>query len=444
MSTNQNIFGLRLSAILEMLAGLITLVLIDQFLGAGDAFWDVNPHPFWIVVILIAAQYGANEAVLAALFSSIAYLLIGDWPAYAEGQDSFDYYYHVLVNPILWFVFGLAAGAFTERHLRRIVRLQSELDDSQAREEKITDSYTFVKNRKESLETQLAGRLTSSVQAYKAAKAIESLNPKDVLRGVEDLVVAILNPQKFSVYTLQDGKLVANVLHGWNQDDAYAQEIDSFDGLYQEVVGARKTLCVANQDQEASLNRQGLIAGPIIDPDTQNVVGMLKIEQMDFVNLGLHTVETFKALCEWVGSSLVNAENYQAAKEDSVVNPDHNLMTYNFFKRQSDYLTSLAKRVGFDLSMIVVRMSDVDKLSDSDRMTIARQLSASVKNALRNVDLAFEYQNTGEEYSLLLPATSKDGANVVRDKIAGDLKKSLKEFGDGHFSYIIQAMHEAK
>ena len=441
MSTKTNIFGLRLSAILEIILGLVLLVAIDQLFFAGDMFWDVNPHPFWIVVIIVAAQYGANEALLAALASSVVYLL-GPWPEPAAEGDIFSYYYGVLINPILWFAFGLLAGVFTERHLRKVVRLSHDLGESREREETITESYNFVKNRKEDLETQIAGRLTSSVQAYKAAKSIETLNPKDVLRGVEDLVSAIINPQKFSVYTLHDNKLSTTIIHGWNQNDSFSQELDSYSALYQAVIGNQRTLCIANEEHEQQLDRQGVLAGPIIDSDTNRVIGMLKIEQMDFVNLNLNTIETFKALCEWIGTSLKNAENYQAVKEDSVVNPDHNLMTYNFFKRQSDYLSSLAKRVGFDLSMIVVRIADADKLEESDRLSIARKLSESVKGALRNVDLAFEYQTTGEEYSILLPATSQEGANVVRDKIAKDLDKASLG-AQGSFSYIVQSIHEA-
>ena len=442
MSTQRNVFGLRVTAMIEILVGLVILVALDQAFGGGDMFWDVNPHPFWIVVILVAAQYGANEALLAAFAASVVYLL-GDWPEKVEGTDMFAYYYDVLINPILWFGFGLLAGVFTERHLRKVYRLDQELNESRDREDTITESYNFVRRRKEDLETQIAGRLTSSVQAYKAAKSIEALNPKDVLRGVEDLVSAIINPQKFSIYTLQNNKLTATILHGWSQSDNYAQQIDSFSPIYQAVIGNQVTLCAANTDQELILERQGVLAGPIVDPTTKRTLGMLKIEQIDFIHLNLNTIETFKALCEWVGASLMNAENYLAVKEESVINPEHNLMTYNFFKRQSDYLTNLAKRVGFDLTMVIVRIANPDKLTTTDRTAIARQLSESVKSALRTIDLAFEYQTNGEEYSLLLPATSKHGANIVRDKIAKDLDRQLRGLGEGNFSYIVQAIHEA-
>lgn len=73
---------------------------------------------------------------------------------------------------------------------------------------------------------------------------------------------------------------------------------------------------------------------------------------------------------------------------------------------------------------------------------MARHLSEAVKKALRNVDLAFEYQNTGEEYSLLLPATSQQGANVVRDKIAKELEGISRSLGNGSVVYHIKALHE--
>jgi GGDEF domain-containing protein len=186
------------------------------------------------------------------------------------------------------------------------------------------------------------------------------------------------------------------------------------------------------------------MAGPILDGDSGRVVGMLKVEQMDFVSLSLSTVETFRALCEWIGTALINARNYQAVKSDAIVNPERNVLTYNYFKRQSDYLAKLAKRVGFDLSMLVIKLNDPKALSDTDRVTVARQIGESVRSALRNVDLAFDYQTDGEEYSLLLPATTQAGAAIVRDKIAKDMERHMRGKRDISFTYIMSALHEVR
>lgn len=437
------IFGIRVSAIVEALGLLIVLTLIDAIFGSGHRFWDVNPHPFWIPVLLVAAQYGTNEALIAAALATLFYL-VGNVPPLAEGLNHYDRLYAICVNPILWFVVGWLVGELRQRHIRERERLRRELDDSRQREQLISDSYKFVRGRKESLEVQVSGQLASSIEAYRAAKSVETLDPKSVMQGVERLVKSVLGPQKFSLFTLNDNKLSATILHGWSPTDRYTQEIDSFSSLYQATIGNQETLVIANEQHEIALDGQGLLAGPIIDPETKRVLGLLKVEQMDFLSLSLSTVETFRALCEWIGTSLVNARNYQTVKSEAMVNPERNLLTYNYFKRQNDYLAKLAKRVGFDLTMVVIKLNDAKALMDADRVTVARQIGESVRSVLRNVDLAFDYQTDGEEYSLLLPATPQAGANIVRDKIAKDIEKNLRGKRDVSFNYIVQVIHEAR
>lgn len=435
------IIGIRLSAIVEVIGLLVILTVIDVAFFDGNRFWNVNPHPFWIPVLLVAAQYGTAEGLFAALMASLFYL-VGNIPAPVEGISHYDRLYAICINPILWFVVGFILGELRGRHIRERNTLTRELEDSQQREDLIADSYKFVKNRKESLEVQVAGQLSSSIEAYRAAKAVETLDPKSVMKGVEQLVQSVLGPQKFSLYIFHDNKLTATIVHGWSPEDRYAQEIDSFSPLYQGVIGQQETLVVANEQHEIALDGQGIMAGPIVEGG--NVLGMLKVEQMDFISLSLNTVETFRALCEWIGTALINARNYQTVKSEAIVNPERSTLTYNYFKRQSDYLAKLAKRVGFDLTMLVIKLNDAKSMSDTDRVTVARQIGESVKSVLRNVDLAFDYQTDGEEYSILLPATSQSGASIVRDKIAKDMARQLAGKRDVNFSYIVQALHEVR
>lgn len=439
----KRVAGIRAIAIVEALGLLVILCLLDALVFKGDRFWNVNPHPFWIVVLLVSVQYGTNEGLIAALLSTLFYLL-GNIPAEAEGVSHYDWLYSIAINPILWFVVSWILGELRQRHIRERNNLIRDIEDSQQREELISDSYKFVKNRKEALEVQVSGQLASSIEAYRAAKSVETLDPKSVMQGVERLVKSVLGPQKFSLYIFHDNKLTATILHGWSPSDNFAQEIDSFSPLYQAVVGQQETLVVANEQHEIALDGQGIMAGPIVDQESGRVVGMLKVEQMDFISLSLNTVETFRALCEWIGTALINARNYQTVKSEAIVNPDRGLLTYNYFKRQSDYLAKLAKRVNFNLSMLVIKLNDPKSLSDTDRVTVARQIGESVKGALRNVDLAFDYQTDGEEYSILLPATNQAGAAIVREKIAKDMEKQLRGKRDVTFNYIVSALHEVR
>ncbi len=437
------ILGLRTMALIEGIGLLAILLVLDTVVFQGNRFWNANPHPFWIPVLLIAVQYGTNEGLFTAALAS-AFLLVGNTPPAIEGVGHYDHLYSIAINPILWFVTSWLLGELRQRHIRERDMLIRETMEARQREDLIADSYKFVRGRKESLEVQVAGQLASSIEAYRAAKAVETLDPKSVMQGVEKLVKSVLGPQKFSLSIFHDNKLTATILHGWTPTDTYAQDIDAFSPLYQAVVGQQETLVIANEQHEVSLDGQGVMAGPILDGDTGRVVGMLKVEQMDFVSLSLATVETFRALCEWIGTALINARNYQTVKSDAMINPERNMLTYNYFKRQSDYLAKLAKRVGFDLSMLVIKLNDPKSLSDTDRVTIARQIGESARTALRNVDLAFDYQTDGEEYSVLLPGTTQAGASIVRDKISKDLERTMRNKRDISFTYIMSALHEVR
>lgn len=441
MQKHSKFLGFRVSAIIEAVVLLTIFVVADLLFGAGNRFMDVNPHPFWVIVVLLAVQYGTNEGLLAALLASIV-LFLGNFPIQPEGVDRYDFLYEVFIVPILWFVFGWLIGEIRMRHVRERNRLGKELEESRSREELISESYNFVKTRKEALEVQVAGQLTSAIEAYRAAKDVETLDPKSVMQGIETLINSVLGPQKFSLYLFHDNSLTATILHGWQQSDNFLQEIDSFSPLYQAVVGQQQTLIIANEDHERALDGQGIIAGPILDPETRRVVGMLKIEQMDFISLSLNTVESFKALADWIGTALINARNYQTVKSEAMVNPERGMLSYGFFQRQSDYLSKLAKRLDFNLTMLVIKINDNEGLDDGQRITIARQIGESVRKVLRSVDLAFDYQTDGIEYSVLLPATPMRGANIVRDKIAADLEAATKGAANIQFSYIVQSLHE--
>lgn len=438
----QRILGIRTSAIVEGLVIIALLAAIDLLAFGGEKFFTLNPHPFWFAVIFLAAQYGATEGIFAAALATVVYLLLGV-PAAAEGVDRFDHLYQVFINPILWFFIGWALGELRQRHIRERNRIMQEIDEAHEREQLISDSYEFVKGRKETLEVQIAGQLSSTIEAYRAAKDAESLDPKSVMGGIEKLVGSVMAPQKFSLYLFTENKLQATILHGWQPGDTLQQTIDSYSPLYQAVVGQQHVLVIANTDHERSLDGQGIIAGPILDPSTGQVVGMLKIEQMDFTSLGLQTVESFKALAEWIGAALVNARHYQTAKSEAIISPERGLLTYGYFRRQSDYMSKLAKRIGFNLSVLVIKLNNPDSLDDAARIRVARQISESVRTTLRGIDLAFDYQTDGNEFSILLPATPVAGANIVRDKIARDLEKNLRDSRSATFSYIVQALHEA-
>lgn len=436
------ILGIRASALLEILIFLVAMLIIDFIFGAGVRFRDVSPHPFWIIVLLVAAQYGTAEGLVAALFSSVV-LLLFNLPEQTSGQNVYDYLYTVAKTPLLWVIVGVTLGELRQKHIRERNELQENLDQATEREETLAQSYEWVKESKEKLELRIAGQLRSSISAYRAARSMETLTQNEVVRGIGELIVAVMNPQAFSIYLLQNGQLELALTQGWAESDPYLRRFSSNHEIFRAITASNTTLSVINSDHERVLSGQGVLAAPIVDKDTGVVLGMLKVERIGFTDLNLSSIQSFTAIGEWAGMSLSNAQKYQTAKQGSLVNPDHNLLTENYFTRYSTYIASLAKRVGFDVSMVVIKLANARDLSAEARTQAARQLAARVDEVLRSVDLAFDYHGNSEEYSIVLPATSRAGAEIVVGKIQASLQNALTGTArDARFAYGIQLLHQ--
>lgn len=434
--------GLRASALLELLIFFVVMLGYDAVFGEGIRFFDVQPHPFWVIVVLVAVQYGTAEGVVAAIIASLA-LLLGNLPEQTMNQDIYDYLLAIFFMPLLWLLTAVIVGEFRQRHIRENSYLRQQLEESKEREKIIAESYESVKSLKEKLELKIAGQLRASVSTFRAAKAVEKNDPQEVLTGVQELVRSTMQPEKFSVFTLEKETLMPTLTFGWKSDDKYKESFENTDLLYKKVIGEQRTLCIANSEHQQILADEGLLVGPLIDQESGEISGMLKIEKIGFLELNLSTVETFHAICEWVGMAIVNARRYQQAKETSLINPDNNLMSHSYYQQYTDFISSLGKRVGFSVNMILIQLLNFDKLTPEQRTKTARVVSEAVGEALRSVDMAFDYQKNGQEYSIVLPATNRSGAKIVLSKLEDSIAKKLPKSIPADFALTTRTIHEA-
>lgn len=304
--------GIRISAVLEAIIFLALSLAIERAVGAEGRFATISPHPFWIIVLLITVQYGAKEALLCALLAS-ACLLVGNMPVQYITENSYDYIFRVIHLPILWITTAMLLGAIRSRHLYEYNTLKKKLTYEKTINGTVTTAYNHLKAAKESMEIRLAEEQCSSIVVYEAAKSLETIDQRKLLESVKNIVITTLNPTKFSIYALRPTGLEFITCHGWKEQECYALTFPLGSALYEKIVEEKRVLCVVNEEDESIFSTQGILAGPILDNKTKEVFGMLKIEEMGVLGVGMRSVEIFKVLCEWIGMAHANAKKYQIA-----------------------------------------------------------------------------------------------------------------------------------
>jgi hypothetical protein len=417
------IMGLRPVALVEIVAFLLLAVIWDVMFRDGSRFADVNPHPFLFIVLLLTVQYGSISGLVAAIACVFVYFVGNSAISVASLSDSSM---GVIINPAIWLIVSLVFGAIRDRHVKERNRLQSKLREALAREHVTAEAYGEVRDRKQRLEERVASEMRSALTVYQSAKSLETMSPNHLMRAVERMIRDLLGAEVFSMFLMESNVLNASITSNWHgQYASLPRRYSPASALYQTVVSKRDVLTVANADHEQVLAGEGVLAAPLVN-SAGEVLGMIKIESLPFAQFGVHTVETLRLIAEWTAAALSNARHYESALGSAVEDPRNKLLTSSYFERYTQYVISLGKRAKFPVTLVGVGLALPQDIAEGDQIRVARLVSDAVRESLRNVDLAFDYQQGGAQYSVVLPTTTREGAEVVRDKITASLEQKLR------------------
>lgn len=306
----RKIAGLRASALAETLVLLAIALLIDGFLFNGDRFTAISPHPFWIVVLLIAVQYGTNEALVAAILSSAA-LLVDNLPEQAFNEDLYAWLLRISYNPVLWCVAAVTLGEIRAGQRRKAEALRQELAAAQEQAGAFADAYERQSEIKAKLEVLVAGQQRTVRTMHAAGRAVERQSTVEVLTGVPVLVQSLIGPEKFSLFLLNGSVLELAANKGWTPEDGFQHMFTAASPVFPAVVMERQFLIASDPAHELILAGEGLLAGPLFSEETGEVFGMLKVEALPFHEFTPGTFQNFQTLCDWIGSAFARAQRFE-------------------------------------------------------------------------------------------------------------------------------------
>lgn len=415
---------LRRTAMVEIVAFVAALVGLDLLFWGGTGYWEVSPHPFWVIVVFVATQYGSREGLAAAVVSSAA-LFAGGYPEQSLTQDLYSWMFELVQLPLLWLVAAVALGELRMRQVRERDNLRDQVEAARERAGTIATAYESLNEIKSQLEVRVAGQLRTVVSMYEAARAVETMEPAEVLTGALENVRAVINPKKCSIYLLSAGELEAAIQHGWGRRDRLKRMFGPQAPLFREVIERARVVCVADADDEAILDGQGLIAGPLVNPDTGEVRGMIKIEDMGFLDLNVSTIEIFRVLCEWVGAFYANAQRYRRGQIERGVDSETQLFSEAFLPRMERMLTAIGRRAGFPIMAVTVAVDAAGPLESTQRRAVAGALGDAVSSVMRDTDLAFESASNEREFIVVLPLTAARYGEAMSARLAALVTERL-------------------
>ena len=99
---------------LETTALLFAMAFVDYAHWLPFRLTQLQPHPFWIPVVLAASCYGRPAGYFVAICATVL-----DWSQFADHPDFYDFLVASSKNAILWLAAAAVLGRFRERQVER-------------------------------------------------------------------------------------------------------------------------------------------------------------------------------------------------------------------------------------------------------------------------------------------------------------------------------------
>ncbi|NGX57687.1 MAG: hypothetical protein K940chlam3_00581 [Chlamydiae bacterium] len=418
--------GIRVSAIVEVLVFLAFMMFIDYVFGSGNRFQGTSPHPFWIIILIVSVQYGTIEGIMAAALSTLA-LYAGNIPEIQFNESLFQYNSRLAMTPTLWFIAAVVIG---EMHMRVIGDRKKYRELAIAAQEesnKTAESYEVLKEKKEHLEIRLVSQMRSFTYSLKSLRGMESMSPGQIFLSLTDMVKEIVGPKKFSVYTFSDNGFEVMLSEGWEEDEPFKRRFLNKDPLYREITTGKRLLSVVNPEDEVIFEGEGLIAAPILDTQSGQIYGMLKIEDIEFHDLNISNFWVIETLTELVGTAFSNAQKYDLLFRHSIYSSwEENIYSFFMYNLQKENLANLMTEAKVPMSEIDIELKSGQEELRKELTSVRSALEFILRKSIVKNETVYQMGRDELHYRVLLPFASLDDAKKELKKI----EQSISEHPD--------------
>jgi polysaccharide biosynthesis protein PelD len=411
------------SALLQLAGFFVVALVIDHTFLEGNRFAGVQPHPFWIPVVLLSLQFGTNAGLLAVLTAGTG-LLAGNLPEQMLSEDRFSYLLHLSTHPLLWLATALVIGEMRSRQLRSTQELLDEHERIEIERDTIAEAYQDLKSVKMGLEMQVAGQTRTLAATCKALAGV-NLSAEAVLGGAHRVIRSVLSPQAFSLFLI-DGTVLRGVSNeGWQQDTRFLRCFDRDSVLYRSVIEEGRILCVARPEDEVILGNQGMLAGPLRDMGTGEVLGMLKIEQIDFQDMTLDMLGVFQGVCDWINMVFANHRHIETMAHARLWSEDSPLLAPEAYTQLAHFLSALGQHLKFQTLAITVNAPKTLALQPNGLKQFANALGEAAVEVGGTSILIFDRQEDELDYMILLPYRAHEHSALMMEALRRALRQAI-------------------
>jgi GAF domain-containing protein len=286
---------------------------------ADLAFAKARPHPYLIIVLVMAARHGLSAALSAVVTCAVALLVLSrQGVETVQLQDLIARPWNFILAQ--WIVLGAAVGAATDAHRRtqydlekRLGFLQKEFADN-SRQLELTEAENLELRKK------VFGEGVTLTTVYGVARKLITLAGKELFEASLELVERFVGADQCSIYLLDKGRK-AFLLKETRGEGAPPSAVSRGDVLFEKCVRERRVVSV-KELFSAEKTRQlveAILVAPLgqLDEAGTKECGVLVVHRLPLKSLNSQNVGVFSLLADWISRSLNLLERFESVEDST-------------------------------------------------------------------------------------------------------------------------------
>ncbi|MBM4343990.1 MAG: bZIP transcription factor [Deltaproteobacteria bacterium] len=156
------VLGVPRTAATEIVVFFGAALVVDAVLLDGARFAGIDPHPFWLFVLVVAAFYGTSAGVFAAVLGTLLAFL-GNLPQRNPLDNESVYLLAVIGKPALWLGSAVVIGEIRTRRERVCEGHRQRAEELQAQNEVLSAANAELETSCDRLRKAAAGQIQTAL-----------------------------------------------------------------------------------------------------------------------------------------------------------------------------------------------------------------------------------------------------------------------------------------
>jgi polysaccharide biosynthesis protein PelD len=389
-------------------------------------FLDVDPHPFWLGILLFGFRYGVAAGFTSGLFSTMLFLSASWLSGERYRFEELNFY----ILPSFFIIFGMLIGSFTARNRAEINALKGDKERIQSNMDLLHEEVQTLEEVNRGLEKRIVTRMSTLITLYEGARRLEVVHLEDLFPSIVQFIAKTLGAEEAALYLKDEKGWKLNNKYGWKEFQRRPTLIKHNEGLTG-IAGASQKI-VSIRDYVGSKDKVGnlpeymgdsVLAGPLLSGEKGDLIGVVSIQKIPFYSLNSASINLFNFLLNWASRSVGHARYIEKLREQEIIDPDLNVYSYKYFQNRLKQEFLRSKTYALPLSVGVVEMPQLEFIKRDKQMVAMLFLSRLLKESCRDMDVVARSEDGKFPFVILWVTTSEAKAVEMKEKIIHNFEK---------------------